>query len=101
MKVTFTDRARISIRNLLSSVGRMEGKEIRKSIADAALLISQNPQLGPNERLLTKRRFNYRSHVVHRHCKLVNFVDKSTEIIVIADVWDTRRCPQILMIGME
>ena len=32
-----------------------------------------------------------------KHCKVVYFVDEAADMLVIADVWDTRREPKNLM----
>lgn len=43
------------------------------------------------EKLLRNRKHIYRSFVVHRHYKLIYYIEKDT--VYIADLWDTRREP--------
>lgn len=55
-------------------------------------LLAQNPLIGNQELLITGRRYEYRSIVIHRHCKLVYYIKPTGEIRVAA-LWDTRREP--------
>lgn len=54
------------------------------------------PEAGKIEPLLAHHSKEYRSIVVHSHCKLIYFVDAPRQIIRIADLWDTRREPEQL-----
>ena len=65
-----------------------------ESINKQVLLLSSYPFMGRVEPLLThKKRHEYRSLVVHKHFKLVYYVDESRQTVFIADLWDTRREP--------
>ncbi len=57
-------------------------------------LLINNPFMGALEPLLSERRTEYRSLVVHEHYKLVYRIDGDR--IHIADLWDTRREPATL-----
>ena len=67
-------------------VGRNVLRNFRKNMA----LLAHQP-------LLSDRAKAYRSLVIHKHCKVVYFVDEEADTLVIADVWDTRREPKNLM----
>lgn len=62
------------------------------SIDRQVLLLAANPHIGIVEPLLTQRRHEYRSLVVHEHYKLVYYIKEDTLYIV--DLWDTRREPK-------
>ena len=61
-----------------------------------ALLLANNPYMGPLEPLLAGRRRAYRSLVVHEHFKLIYYVDEKKSVLYIVDIWDTRREPSAL-----
>lgn len=65
-----------------------------------ALLLANNPYMGPLEPLLAGRRRAYRSLVVHEHFKLIYYVDEKKSILYIVDIWDTRREPSALAHGI-
>lgn len=60
------------------------------------ILLTSNPSMGAFEPLLTQRRTAYRFLVVHKHYKLIYWVDEKKEVIYISDLWDTRREPAAL-----
>ena len=76
------------------------GKKIAHKFVDSinhhAQLLSNNPHLGATERLLTDRKREYRSIVVHEYFKLIYFHNEKKSIIYIVDLWDTRREPRKL-----
>lgn len=65
-----------------------------QTITDFEVHLSNNPSLGYPEPLLSERSRNYRSLLIHTHFKLVYYIEK--DVIKIADLWDTRRDPEIL-----
>lgn len=100
MKVIAHERATESITKMSADcVARMGNRSGRKVIAkyeDAKKLLARQPWLGRLEPLLADRAKAYRSLVIHKHCKVVYFVDEEADTLVIADVWDTRREPKNL-----
>lgn len=67
------------------------------SINKQVLLLSSHPHIGKVEPLLVhKKRHEYRSLVVHKHFKLIYYVESACDTIYIVDLWDTRREPAAL-----
>ena len=58
--------------------------------------LADNPCMGAIEPLLQGRKKQYRSLVVHKLIKLVYYVDEPKQTILVADLWDTRREPELL-----
>lgn len=58
-------------------------------------LLAANPKLGIEEPLLIGRKRAYRSIVVHKHFKLVYYINEVKQVIRIAALWDTRREPTV------
>lgn len=56
--------------------------------------LQDNPNIGSPEQLLSERKSDYRSIVVHKHYKMVYHITRDT--VWISDLWDTRREPQKL-----
>ena len=55
-------------------------------------LLVTHPHLGKVEPLLAhKKRHEYRSLVVHKHFKLIYYIESVNDILYIVDLWDTRR----------
>ena len=44
--------------------------------------------------------FPYRSYVITRLSKMIYYVDEKRELIVISDIWDTRREPKAVAKGL-
>ena len=60
-------------------------------------LLAAHPHIGKVEPLLVhKKRHEYRSLVVHKHFKLIYYVESACDTIYIVDLWDTRREPAAL-----
>ena len=60
-------------------------------------LLVANPCLGAVEPLLIDYPEGYRSLVVHKHCKLVYYVDELGQKLYVTDFWDVRRAPATLV----
>lgn len=60
-------------------------------------LLATHPHLGRVEPLLAhKKRHEYRSLVVHKHFKLIYYIESVCDTLYIVDLWDTRREPLAL-----
>ncbi len=93
-------RARRSMRRTLDygrrEFGLIAQRNLRQRIERTTELLAGHPQLGKIEPLLTGRRYEYRSIVVHKLFKMIYRVDEVRDAIYIVDFWDTRREPQQL-----
>lgn len=72
--------------------GTKAAQKLNDRIEDYTNLLAANTRMGIVEPLLTQRRHEYRSLVVHEHYKLVYYIKEDTLYIV--DLWDTRREPK-------
>ena len=76
--------------------GIRAAEKMMHQIDYCALLLSLNPKLGKVEPILVGHRYEYRSLVVHPHFKLIYYMNKTEDRIVITDLWDVRREPLTL-----
>ncbi len=58
--------------------------------------LTQHPEIGSPEPLLEGRKYLYRSLIVHKHHKLIYYIDEVKQTVYIADLWDMRREPSRL-----
>ena len=71
-----------------------KAQRFRTSLNSHAALLSSSPGIGKREPLLLHRtRHLYRSLVVHKHFKLVYYIDEAANTLYIVALWDTRREP--------
>lgn len=101
MKIIAHERATESITKMSADcaarMGKRSGRKVIAKYEDAKRLLARQPWLGRLEPLLSDRATVYRSLVIHKHCKVVYFVDEESDTLVITDVWDTRCEPKNLM----
>lgn len=69
-------------------------QQLNDRIEDYVSRLAGNPLMGAIEPLLSNRRLEYHSLVVHEHYKLVYRIEEPR--IYIVDLWDTRREPNEL-----
>lgn len=79
--------------------GQQVVERFYEQIGKWEVLLAANPYMGSLEPLLAARPTPYRSLVVHKHYKLIYWVDEKKETLYVADLWDTRREPQCLAEG--
>ena len=101
MKVRVLPRAKEEVKRMADYANtrwnRRVGRNVLQNFRKNMALLAHQPWLGCLEPLLSDRARAYRSLVIHKHCKVVYFVDEEADTLVIADVWDTRREPKNLM----
>lgn len=73
--------------------GRRAAEKLHTSIVQSMRLLQLQPYIGVTEPLLAGRKYVYRSFVVHKHFKLIYYINEEVGEIYIADLWDTRREP--------
>ncbi len=77
-----------SVRNMRAAV------KIVKNIQSILVLVAQNPNIAPAERMLDDRPEGFRSFVVRKRHKVIYHVND--DIIEVVAVWDCRRNPDLL-----
>lgn len=78
---------------IANEFGRKAVEAFVANVNQWQIRLIDNPLLGSPEPLLKERRYDYRSLVIHKHCKLVYYIKPNQNTIRIAALWDTRREP--------
>lgn len=68
-----------------------KGQKLREQIVEKSKLLSENPELGAEEKYLKKLGLGHRSLVIDRFFKLIYRIVR--QIIYITDIFDTRQDP--------
>ena len=76
--------------------GKQAAEALHERIMESLCMLEKQPYAGMIEPLLRKRRYSYRSLVIHEHFKIIYHIAEKCQTIYIADLWDTRREPRIL-----
>lgn len=97
-KVVWTQKARKQRIEILNYGAQTFGKKIalkfKEALHEYDSLLVTNPYLGPIEPLLADEPQAFRSIVVHKHYKIVYYVNINVRTIYIISLWDTRREPK-------
>ena len=56
--------------------------------------------VGARKEVLAHRKKLYRSYVITHLSKIIYLVDEKRELVVISDIWDTRREPKAVAKGL-
>lgn len=100
MKYQWKKQAESQLRKNVAYCTKKFGKFIALHFIDIiehqVNLLASHPHLGAIEPLLKDRQRSYRSLVVHKHFKLVYYIDEKKETLYIIALWDTRREPATL-----
>ncbi len=103
MRVETTLQAERALDNILSCSTDIYGKEtIKKFYSNLKLyrhLLANNPLMGIEERDFSNAIFTYRSVVIHPLFKVIYTIKDN--VLYIADIWDTRRDPELLRKRLE
>lgn len=78
----------------LKTFGKKSTIKFNDSIKDFTKSLSGNPLMGKVEPLLEDSPRTYRSITIHKHYKLIYYIEDTT--VYIADLWDTRQEPRQL-----
>lgn len=96
MKIIIADKAKKQIlrtaKYIQGQFGKEASMEFRNEIQLVRSLLRKNPNMGPEEPLLTEASVTYRSIVVNHLNKIVYWINN--DVIEIVDFWDCRREPQ-------
>ena len=100
MQVKWKKRAEIELARNIDFVLEHFGKRVARAFYNSVKrynnYFASNPYMGPREELLLGREIEYHSFVVHKHFKIVYYVDEREKCVYIVDMWDVRREPKIL-----
>lgn len=98
MKVVWSTRAKYEFRNVLIYINQEFGKrpaqELAEKVDQWVTWMSENPEMSPQEPLLSDRVIFYRSRRVGKYNKLI-FKNTATTLYIV-DFWDMRREPSCL-----
>lgn len=104
MKSVWSERSKKSLHILedyiLREFGENKRAEFMAETEKVALQLEIFPAMGKEEPLLAHRKKLYRSYVITRLSKMIYYVDEKRELIVISDIWDTRREPKAVAKGL-
>ena len=97
-KVVWTKKARKQRVETLTYGALTFGKRLALKFKEALhqydRLLASNSHLGPIEPLLIQEPQIFRSVVVHKHYKLIYYVNTNSNTIYIVALWDNRREPK-------
>lgn len=101
MQIKWTKHALSRLDRSLNYCHREFGENVAtkfyNKVKNYVSLLADNPRLGKIEPLLiSKHSHEYRSLVIHPHFRLVYYINKEKERIVITNLWDVRQEPSKL-----
>jgi plasmid stabilization system protein ParE len=85
---------------ILDEFGENKRVEFMEEAEKVAIQLESFPKMGKEEPLLAHRKKLYRSYVITHLSKMIYHVDEKRELVVISDVWDTRREPRSVAKGL-
>ena len=104
MRSVWSERAKKSLHivedYILREFGENKCAEFMEEAEKVALKLEIFPAMGKEEPSLAHRKKLYRSYVITRLSKMIYYVDEKRELIVISDIWDTRREPKAVAKGL-
>ena len=104
MRSVWSERAKKSLHiiedYILCEFGEGKRVEFMAEAEKVAIQLESFPKMGKEEPLLAHRKKLYRSYVITHLSKMIYHVDEKRELVVISDVWDTRREPKTAANGL-
>ena len=104
MRSVWSERAKKSLHivedYILREFGEKKRVEFMTEAEKIAIQLESFPKMGKEEPLLAHRKKLYRSYVITHLSKMIYHVDEKRELVVISDVWDTRREPKAVAKGL-
>ena len=85
---------------ILREFGEKKRAEYMAEAEKIAIQLESFPELGKEEPLLAHRKKLYRSYVIKHLSKMIYHVDEKRELVIISDIWDTRREPKAAANGL-
>ena len=103
--VVWTDKTKLARRKLyvegVVNFGIATALKIAHRIESITGELECFPESGYQEPLLMGQGFIYRARHINRRFKIIYWFNKADNMVVIEDIWDTRRAPQNLIAGMK
>ena len=104
MRSVWSERAKKSLHivedYILREFGERRRDEFMAEAEKVAIQLESFPKMGKEEPLLAHRKKRYRSYVITRLGKMIYHIDEQRELVVVSDVWDTRREPKAASKGL-
>ena len=104
MRSVWSERAKKSLHiiedYILREFGENKRVEFMSEAEKVAIQLESFPNMGKEEPLLAHRKKCYRSYVITRLSKMIYHIDERRELIVVSDIWDTRREPKAVAKGL-
>ena len=104
MRSVWSERAKKSLHivedYILREFGERKRDEFMAEAEKVAIQLESFPKMGKEEPLLAHRKKRYRSYVITRLSKMIYHIDEQRELVVVSDVWDTRREPKAVAKGL-
>jgi len=104
MRSVWSERAKKSLHivedYILREFGERKRDEFMAEAEKVAIQLESFPKMGKEEPLLAHRKKRYRSYVITRLSKMIYHIDEQRELVVVSDVWDTRREPKAASKGL-
>ena len=96
MTIQWTEFASGRLKEIFSyykkEAGLAVARKLIQEILDATIVLGTNPELGQTEPLLSQRPQEFR-HLVCRHYKVIYWLDRAQDRVVIVHVFDCRQNP--------
>ena len=104
MRAVWSERAKKSLHivedYILREFGEKKRAEFMAEAEKVAIHLESFPTMGKEEPLLKHRKKLYRSNVITRLSKMIYHIDEKRELVIISDIWDTRREPKAVAKGL-
>ena len=104
MRSVWSERAKKSLHiiedYILREFGEKKRVEFMAEAEKGAIQLESFPMTGKEEPLLAHRKKLYRSYVITHLSKMIYHVDEKRDMVVISDIWDTRREPKAVAKGL-
>lgn len=99
--IKWTDSAKAVRKELymrgVNEYGTFTALKMARKIESLTDALSLFPGMGFREPLLEERDPTYRACLVNKRFKMIYWYDEANNMVVIEDIWDTRRAPQNLI----
>ena len=104
MRSVWSERAKKSLHivedYILREYSEKKRVEFMAEAEKVAIQLESFPKMGKEEPLLVHRKKLYRSYVITHLSKMIYHIEEKRELVVISDVWDTRREPKAVAKGL-
>lgn len=100
MNIVWADDATLRLKEIMlygvDNWGLKVANQFHEKLIKSEQRLAMSPQLGHPELLLSERCEEYRSILIQKNFKLIYRIIEEKDILLIVDLWDTRREPKKL-----